>query len=77
MILQSGFIYLENGPGGNHHQKSYYSSHRGEVAHEDRVAVGVWESSLQLGLPRDFDDINGHAVSDNHHCEIFDIRTLR
>ena len=46
VMQQSGLTYLENGPGGNHHQESYYSSHRGEVAHEDRVAVGVWECGL-------------------------------
>ena len=72
-----GLVYLEDGSGGDHHQQCYHSCQRGEVAHENRVAVGVRESGLQLGLPCDLHDIDGHAVSDHHHCKIFDVRTLR
>ena len=44
------------------------------MAHERRVIIRIRELLLKLGLPGHLDDVDTHAVADDKHRKVADVR---
>ena len=67
---------LENGAAQQHHDKSYGTSGRREVAHEGRVRIRIGVSLLQLSLPGNLDNVDAHSVRDDKGSKVTNVRRI-